>query len=88
MRKGNYLTENLRSPKTVFTYNKHIVEQRSQMAFDELLQKCIGQLENMSNSHILDGVGELMTAGQKDWARSSLREETISLLKLRLENEK
>ena len=56
------------------------------MTFDELLQKCIGQLEKMSNRHILDGVGELITAGQKDWAKLKLRDETISLLQLRLEN--
>ena len=42
----------------------------------------------MSNRHILDGVGGLITAGQKDWARSNLRADTLSLLKLRLENEK
>jgi predicted nucleotidyltransferase component of viral defense system len=71
-----------------FPINKQIVEQRSKMTFEELLQKCIDQLENMSNRHILDGVGELMTAGQKDWVRLKLREETISLLKLRMENEK
>jgi predicted nucleotidyltransferase component of viral defense system len=71
-----------------FPINKQIVESRSKMPFDELLQKCIGQLENMSNRHILDGVGELITAGQKDWAKANLREETIALLKLRLENEK
>jgi predicted nucleotidyltransferase component of viral defense system len=71
-----------------FPINKQIVEQRSKLTFDELLLKCIGQLENMSNRHILDGVGELITAGQKDWARSNLRQETISLLKLRLEDEK
>lgn len=71
-----------------FPINKQIVEQRSELTFDELLLKCIGQLENMSNRHILDGVGELITAGQKDWARSNLRQETISLLKLRLEDEK
>ena len=57
------------------------------MTFDELLQKCIGQLENMSNRHILEGVGELITAGQKDRAKLNLREETISLLKLRLETD-
>jgi predicted nucleotidyltransferase component of viral defense system len=71
-----------------FPINKQIVEQRSKMTFNETLQKCIGQLENLSNRHILDGVGELITAGQKDWARSNLREDTISLMKLRLENEK
>jgi predicted nucleotidyltransferase component of viral defense system len=71
-----------------FPINKEIVEQRSMMTFDKLLKKCIGQLEKMNNKNILDGVGELLTAGQKDWARAKLREDTISLLRLRLESEK
>jgi predicted nucleotidyltransferase component of viral defense system len=71
-----------------FPINKEIVEQRSKMTFDELLQKCIGQLEKMNNRHILNGVGELLTASQKNWAKTRLREDTISLLNLRLENEK
>src|SRR5574341_500222 len=71
-----------------FPINQRIVEGRSKMPFDKLLQKCISQLEKMSNRHILDGVGELLTASQKDWAKAKLREETISLLKLRLEGEK
>lgn len=71
-----------------FPINKQIVERRSKMTFDKLLQKCISQLEKMSNRHILDGVGELLTASQKDWAKAKLREDTISLLKLQLEGEK
>lgn len=68
--------------------NKEIVEQRSKMTFDQLLQECISQLEKMSNRNILDGVGELLTGSQKDWAKAKLREDTISLLKLRLKSEK
>jgi predicted nucleotidyltransferase component of viral defense system len=71
-----------------FPINKEIVEQRSKMTFDELLQKCIGQLEKMNNKDILNGVGELLTASQKDWVKARLREDTISLLNLRLENQK
>lgn len=71
--------------KQRFPINKRIVEERSKMSFDKLIQKCIGQLEKMSNRHILDGVGELLTPSQKDWAKAKLREETIALLKLRLE---
>jgi predicted nucleotidyltransferase component of viral defense system len=70
-----------------FPINKEIVELRSKMTFDELLQQCVSQLEKMNNRHILDGVGELLTASQKDWAKTSLREDTISLLKLRMENQ-
>jgi len=67
-----------------FPINGEIVQQRSGMSIDAFLQTCIGQLEKMSNRKILDGVGELLTPSQKDWAKSKLREDTIAMLKLRL----
>lgn len=70
-----------------FPINKSIVEQRAGMPFKELLGKCVGQLEKMSNRTILDGLGDLLTISQKDWARAKLRIETIFLLKARLESE-
>jgi predicted nucleotidyltransferase component of viral defense system len=69
--------------KNRFPMNQTIVEQRADMPFDTFLEKCIEQLETMNNRKILDGVGELLTAGQKDWVRANLRNETIALLKLR-----
>lgn len=72
--------------KSRYPINKEIVENRAQMPFGQLVEKCISQLEEMSNRHILDGVGELLSASQKDWAKAKLREETIALLKLRLES--
>jgi predicted nucleotidyltransferase component of viral defense system len=71
--------------KSRYPINKEIVENRAQMPFDQLVKKCIAQLEGMSNRHILDGVGELLTPSQKDWAKAKLRDETIALLNLRLE---
>lgn len=70
-----------------FPINKDIIEKRSGMSFNRLLQDCIQQLEKMNNSKIIDGVGELLTPSQKDWAKAKLREEAIALLKLRQENE-
>ena len=67
-----------------FPINQAIVQERSGMSFDEFLQTCIEQLEKMSNRRILDGIGELLTPNQKDWAKAKLREDTVSLLKLRL----
>lgn len=66
-----------------FPVNKKIVEQRSGMAFDEFVASCVKKLEGLSNRRILDGVGELLSGSQKDWAKAKLKEETISLLKLR-----
>lgn len=71
--------------KSRFPINKQIVENRAEMSFDQLVNRCIDQLEKMSNRHILDGMGELLTTSQKDWAKARLREDTINLLKLRIE---
>lgn len=68
--------------------NKEIVKQRAGMSFHELLQKCTDQLKRMNNRNILDGLGDLLTEPQKDWARIKLRTDTIFLLKARLESEK
>ena len=68
--------------------NYEIVEQRAKMSSRELMQQCIDQLEKMSDKNILDGLGDLLTQPQKDWARAKLRTETIFLLKARVESEK
>ncbi|MCF7834364.1 MAG: nucleotidyl transferase AbiEii/AbiGii toxin family protein [Candidatus Pacebacteria bacterium] len=74
--------------KNNWEINKKIVESRSGMSFKDTLVKCIKMLEGMDNNHILDGLGELLSSSQKDWAREKLREQTIFLLKLHLDNEK
>jgi predicted nucleotidyltransferase component of viral defense system len=66
--------------------NKVIVEERSGLSFKEALSKCIELLDKMDNKHILDGLGELLTEPQKDWARAKLREETIFLLKVKMDS--
>jgi len=74
--------------KNNWPVNKDIVKQRSSMSFKELLQKCLEQLENMDNKHILDGLGDFLTEPQKDWARAKLKSDTIFFLKLMHSNEK
>lgn len=73
--------------KNNWEINKEIVEQRATIPYKDLLQKCIEMLQKMDNRHILDGLGELLTDPQKDWARAKLKEETIFLLRLSLSNE-
>ena len=65
--------------------NKDIVEIRAQMPFNQLVKKCILELESINNRRILTGIGELLTQSQKDWAKAKLRDETIALLMLRIE---
>lgn len=69
-----------------YPINKSIVENQAGVPFNEQVLKTISRLENMNNRHILDGLGELLTPNQKDWAKAKLREETIALLRLRLES--
>ena len=74
--------------KNNWPITKEIVEQRSGKSFKELLQATAEQLEKMENRNILVGLGEFLTESQKDWARAKLRDETIFLLKARLESER
>jgi len=61
--------------------NKKIVEERSGISFKDTLIKCVKMLEEMDNKRILDGLGELLTQSQKDWAREKLKSDTIFALK-------
>ena len=68
--------------------NKELVEKRTGTTFKEFVAKCIEKLEKVSGRAILSGMGELMNARQKDWARAKLKTETLFLLKVMLNNEK
>jgi predicted nucleotidyltransferase component of viral defense system len=74
--------------KNNWPINRKLVEDRAKLPFKDVVLKCIEQLEKMGSRHILDGLGEMLTEPQKDWARAKLRTETIFLLKARLESEK
>jgi predicted nucleotidyltransferase component of viral defense system len=74
--------------KNHWPINKKIVEERSKMSFVELLDKCITQLEKTASRNILDGIGELLSEKQKNWAKANLVSDTVFLLKLMRENEK
>lgn len=67
--------------------NKHIIEQRTGLSYKAFLEKCISDLESMSDRGILSGIGELLTEKQKAWAKTHLRKETIFLLRLQLSHE-
>ena len=66
-----------------FPVNKAIVEQRSGLSFSVFIRECVEKLAKLGDRHILDGMGELLSQAQKDWAKAKLKEETISLLQLR-----
>lgn len=74
--------------KSNWEINREIVEQRTKENFVSYLKRCIDLLEVKSERGILFGIGELIDEKQKFWVKSKLKEETIFLLKLMLENEK
>ena len=61
--------------------NKAIVESRMDMTYVDYLQKCINHLESMSDKGLLHGMGELMDNEMKNFVRTKLRTETISLFR-------
>lgn len=74
--------------KNNWDINAEIIKNRTGLSMKAFLKKAIKMLDKMDNKHILDGLGEMFTESQKDWARAKLLSETIFLLKTRLESEK
>jgi len=72
--------------KNNWVINEKIIEKRTGLSMKQFLQKCINELESMSDRGILSGIGELLDPQQKVWAKSKLRTETVFLLKLKLES--
>ena len=67
--------------------NKKIIEQRSKIKYTDFLQKCIDDLNKINDKNILSGIGELVNENQKIWIKNKLKNETIFLLRLALNNE-
>jgi len=61
--------------------NKNIVESRMKMSYSDYIQKCIEYLESMKNKGLLQGLGELADNEMKNFVRTRLKEEMISLLR-------
>ena len=74
--------------KNNWDINEKIITKRTSMTMQQFLQKCMDMLEKKSNRGILSGIGELLDAKQKIWAKEKLLSETVFLLKLRLKSDK
>ncbi len=68
--------------KNNWPINEKIIEKRTNLSMKEFLQKCIDELDSMSDRGILSGLGELLDAQQKAWVKTKLRTDTIFLLTL------
>jgi predicted nucleotidyltransferase component of viral defense system len=62
--------------------NEDVIEKRMEMPVGEYLQKCITFLENKTDIRLLDGLGELIDPDLKQFVKSKLRTEVITLLRL------
>lgn len=71
--------------KNNWPINRRLIESRSGMKFEDLVNDCIIRLEKFSKRNILAGLGELLAESQKDWVKAKLVDETIFLLKLMLD---
>ena len=67
--------------------NREIISGRLGVSYKDFLQKSIAALESMTDHNILSGMGELLGNKQKEWVKANLRQETIFLLRLALQNE-
>lgn len=73
--------------KNNWMLNRGIVEKRSNTEFGSFIKKIISSLEEIKEQNILQGIGELLDKKQKAWAKTHLKQDTLFLLKLMLENE-
>lgn len=74
--------------KNNWPINKEIVEKRSGISFQKYIAKCVEFIELRASRDILAGMGELLDQKQKMWAKTHLKNDTIFLLKARLESER
>ena len=70
--------------KNHWSINKEIIEDHSGLSFHEYLKKAIDCLERFNDTYILQGLGELLDAKQKDWVKRHLKEDALFLLRVNL----
>ncbi len=63
------------------TVNTEIIEERMHMPYQDYIQRCISRIETVRHGSILQGIGDLLDENMKKFVRTSLRTETITLLK-------
>ncbi|MBW7887470.1 MAG: nucleotidyl transferase AbiEii/AbiGii toxin family protein [Bacteroidetes bacterium] len=60
--------------------NKNLVENRMEKPFAVYVQECIERLNTISDKKLLSGIGDLVDEKMKNFVRTKLRQETITLL--------
>jgi len=60
--------------------NYEIIRDRTGKTPREFYESLLVNVEQVDNKTILNGLGELLTEAQKDWARAKLKDELIGLI--------
>lgn len=68
--------------KNHWPVSEKVFEHKTGMSLENGLKIIIKKVEGIRRNQILQGLGELIGKGQKDWARQKLVEETVFHLKL------
>lgn len=74
--------------KNHWPVSERVFEEKTGQSLDKGLKTIIKQVKGIRRNQILQGLGELVERGQKDWARDKLVEETVFYLKLMQESRK
>jgi len=61
--------------------DSEVIRIRTGKAVKVYLEACILVIENVKDSQVLQGLGELLNQEQKNWVKSDLRKEAVFLLK-------
>jgi len=67
--------------KNMWSIDEIIIEKMTGKKLKEYLQDCIRAVEKIKENKILDGLGELISDKEKAWVKSSLKKETIFVLR-------
>jgi predicted nucleotidyltransferase component of viral defense system len=65
--------------------NEDLVKVKCDLTWRVAIKESIKRIEKLNQNEILQGLGELLTPKQKDWAKDKLVKESIFLLKLYME---
>jgi predicted nucleotidyltransferase component of viral defense system len=62
-------------------FNQQIIEERMQKPLKEYLQDCIDSIEQIKQTQLLDGLGELISPELKPFVKNRLKNEVLTLLR-------
>jgi predicted nucleotidyltransferase component of viral defense system len=68
--------------KNQWPVNRKVFEEKAGFSLEAGLETAIKKVEGIRKNQILQGLGELLDEGQKDWVREKLVQETVFYLKL------